>query len=572
MLLELRIRDFAIIEEAALQFGPGLNVLSGETGAGKTIIMSALAMLLGARASAELIRADQREAAVEARFDLEGDAEFPRDVEQLHRGDDRRSGGDQEEMLVRRVIAEGGRSRVVINDELATVNSLAKIGAALVQIYGQHEQQSLLRAETHRQILDRYAGLEAELEEYGAAYERAAAIRARVEELSRRARERADLLELARFKLAELERAAISPAEDEALAASRAVLANAARLAAAANEAQEMLYGAQDAALDLIARVQTRLGEAAAIDRKLNEQIELITSARLSLEEAAHGLRSYAERIEADPARLEQIENRLAELNRLKRKYGGTIESALETLARSRAEIAELESVEENKGRAEAELAAALDALGDLAKKLSARRRRAALELKREMETELKTLGMRSPVFDAHIETMAERDAGFVHRGMALGPGGSDTVEFYLSPNLGQPPMALVKIASGGELSRIMLALKTLEARRRGVATLIFDEVDAGIGGAIAEAVGRKLKLLSRYHQVLCITHLPQIAAFADTHFVVEKEERRGATRSRVNALKAAERAEEIARMLGGAEITDRMRRAARELLDRAQA
>jgi len=571
MLLELRIRDFAIIEEAALQFGPGLNVLSGETGAGKTIIMSALAMLLGARASAELIRVDRKEAAVEARFDLEGDTEFPRDAEQLHRGGDQPE-GDQGEMLVRRVIAEGGRSRVLINDELATVNSLAKIGDALVQIYGQHEQQSLLRPETHRQILDRYAGLESELAEYGAAYERAATIRARVDELSRRERERADLIELARFKLAELERAAISPAEDAELAAARAVLANAAKLAAAANEAQELLYGAQDAALDLVARAQTRLGEAAAIDPKLSPQIELIASARVSLEEAAHGLRGYAEKIEADPARLEQIENRLAELNRLKRKYGGTIESALETLARSRAEIAELESMEENKGRAEAELAAALDALAALAKKLSTRRHSAAAELKRGMETELKTLGMRSPVFDARIEASAERDgAGFVHRGVALGPGGFDTVEFYLSPNLGQPPMALVKIASGGELSRIMLALKSLEARRRGVATLIFDEVDAGIGGAIAEAVGRKLKLLSRYHQVLCITHLPQIAAFADTHFVVEKEERRGATRSRVNVLKAAERAEEIARMLGGAEITDRMRRAARELLDRAQ-
>ena len=565
MLLDLRIRNFAIIEEAALQFGPGLNVLSGETGAGKTIIMSALAMLLGARASPELIRVDQKEAAVEALFDLEGDGELLRDAERL-------PGCDQREMLVRRVIAEAGRSRVVINDELATVNSLAKAGAALVQIYGQHEQQSLLRPETHRQILDRYAGLESELAEYGAAYERAAAIRTRLEELSRRERERTDLMELARFKLAELERAAIAPGEDEELAASRAVLGNAAKLAAAANDAHEMLYGAQDAALDLIARAENRLGEASAIDRKLSEPLELIAAARLSLEEAAHGLRSYADRIEADPARLEAIETRLMELNRLKRKYGGTLETALETLARSRAEIAELERVEENKGRAEAELGAALEALAALAKKLSARRHRAGAELKRGMETELKALGMRSPVFEARIESCEAREAGFVHAGAALGPSGSDTAEFYLSPNLGQPPMALVKIASGGELSRIMLALKSLEARKRGVATLIFDEVDAGIGGAIAEVVGRKLRLLSRYHQVLCITHLPQIAAFADTHFVVEKEQRRGATRSRVNVLKAAERAEEIARMLGGAEITDHIRRAARELLDRAQA
>lgn len=564
MLLELRIRNFAIIEEAALRFGPGLNVLSGETGAGKTIIMSALAMLLGARASAEVIRVDQKEAAVEALFELESHSALSEAARWL--------GGDQRELLIRRVIAEGGRSRVAINDELATVNSLAKVAVVLVQIYGQHEQQSLLRAESHQQILDRYAGLEEPLAEYRAAYQSALEMRTQLEELSRLERERADLLELARFRIGELERAAPAPGEDQALAASRAVLANAAKLAAAAHQAQEMLYGAEAAALDSVARAQTTLGQAAAIDPKLNEPLELIASARAGLEEAAHALRSYGEKIEADPCRLEQIENRLAELNRLKRKYGGTIEAALETLARSRAEIAELESVEQSRAKAEAQLAQTLDGLGALAGKLSARRHSAAAALKRKMEAELKTLGMRSPVFDARLGAAGEGEAGFVHQAIGLGPAGFDTVEFYLSPNLGQPPMALARIASGGELSRIMLALKSLEAQRRGVASLIFDEVDAGIGGAIAEVVGRKLKQLSKYHQILCITHLPQIAAFADTHFLVEKQERRGATKSRVNALEPAERAEELARMLGGTEITDKFRRAARELLERAQA
>ncbi len=561
-MLELRIRNFAIIEEAALQFGPGLNVLSGETGAGKTIIMSALAMLLGARASSEVIRVEQKEAAVEAIFELEGEAGLPETA----------PGDGQRELLIRRVIAEGSRSRVLINDELGTVNSLAKIGAALVQIYGQHEQQSLLRPESHLHILDRYAGLERQLGEYQDAYSRASGIRARLEELARRDRERSDLLELARFKLAELERAALIAGEDEELAASRAVLANAARLAVAAHAAQETIDGADGAAIELVARAQARLADAAAIDRKLDAPLELIASARASLAEAAHELRSYAERIEADPARLEQIESRLAELGRLKRKYGGTIESAIEVRERSRAEIAGLESAEEDKSKAEAELAAALDALCAIAKKLSATRHRAAAELKRKMEAELKALGMRAPSFEARIGTVAAGEAGFVHEGIAIGTAGIDAVEFYLSPNLGQPPMALARIASGGELSRVMLALKSLEARRRGVATLIFDEVDAGIGGAIAEVVGRKLKQLSRFHQVLCITHLPQIAAFADTHFRVEKEERRGSTRSSVSALATSERAEEIARMLGGTQITDKLRRAARELLDRAQA
>jgi DNA repair protein RecN (Recombination protein N) len=563
MLLELRIRNFAIIEEAALRFGPGLNVLSGETGAGKTIIMSALAMLLGARASSDLIRAEQKEAAVEAIFELEGEAVLPEAEQWLGEG--------QRELLIRRTIAEGGRSRVSLNDQLATVNSLAKIGAALVQIYGQHEQQSLLRPESHQQILDICAGVESQLGEYQAAYRQACATRTRLEELSRRERERADLLELARFKLAELERAGLAAGEDRELAAARAVLSNAARLGAAASEAQELIDGAEASALDRSARAQARLAEAAEIDPKLKPALELIASARAALGEAAHELRSYAERIEADPARLEQIDNRLAEVNRLKRKYGGTLEAALEALDRARAEIAELEGVAEGRARIEAELAEALDNLLAMARKLSARRRRAAAELKRKMEAELKTLGMRTPVFEARLATAPPSDGALVREDVGLGPAGFDTVELYLSPNLGQPPMPLAKIASGGELSRIMLALKSLEAQRRGVATLIFDEVDAGIGGAVAEVVGRKLKHLSRYHQVLCITHLPQIAAFADTHFVVEKEERRGATRSRVSALDPPARAEEIARMLGGTQITDKLRRAARELLDRAQ-
>jgi DNA repair protein RecN (Recombination protein N) len=307
------------------------------------------------------------------------------------------------------------------------------------------------------------------------------------------------------------------------------------------------------------------------IDPKLKDALEVISSARLGLEDAAHTLRDYAARIEADPARLEEIETRMAELTRLKRKYGGTLQSVLETLDRSRAEIAELEQVSDSRAAAEAELRDALDNLARTGAELSARRQSAAAELKRQMETELKTLGMRAPVFEASFAPLEKSESAFEHNRMTLGPSGADAIEFMLSPNLGQPPMALARIASGGELSRVMLALKRLEAQRRGVATMIFDEVDAGVGGAVAQVVGRKLKELARFHQVLCVTHLPQVAAFADTHFLVEKEERRGATRSRVSALVQTERIEEIARMLGGIEITDKFRRAARELIGRAR-
>ncbi|MGH7814308.1 MAG: DNA repair protein RecN [Candidatus Binataceae bacterium] len=563
MLLELRIRNFAIIAQARLEFGPGLNVLSGETGAGKTIILSALGLLLGARASPDSIRMGEKEAAVEGRFEVEGEAALPL-PEKLEDGAGRR------EVIIKRTIGEGGRSRVTIDGDLGNVNALAKLGPALVQVYGQHEQHSLLRTENHREALDRFAGFDAELAEYRELYRRAIEIRAKLGELDRRERERANLLDLARFRVTELERAELHPGEDEELSRERTVLANAAKLAAAAGEAEQTLYGADGAAIDAIAAAQARLSAAAALDPALSGALEMIASARANLEEAARALGAYAEKIEANPARLERIDERLQELTSLKRKYGGSIETALETLDRSRAEIGELEGIGESKEHAAAEMARALDGLSAHANRLSARRKEAAHSLGRKMEAELNTLGMRSPVFEPRLSPLDETEAGFVHDGVSIGPSGIDAAEFFMSPNLGQPPMALARIASGGELSRVMLALKRLEAQRRGVATLIFDEVDAGIGGAVATVVGRKMKQLARFHQVLCVTHLGQIAAFADRHFTVEKEERRGATISRVAVLEPEARIAEIARMLGG-DASEKFRRAARELLDRAR-
>ena len=563
MLTELRIRNFAVIEEAALSFGPGLNVLTGETGAGKTIVMTALGLLLGGRASPEVIRTGVKEAVIEGVFELEGEAPLPEAAEWLSEDNPR-------ELVIRRVIAEGGRSRVTINDSLATVNALTRMGAALVQIYGQHEQQSLVLRENHQQILDRHAGLEAELDAYATAYERARAIRERLGDLERRERERAELLEIARFRVAELERAALVANEDAALAADRAVMANATRLAEAANAAEQSLYGGEGAVIDVIARAITRLSEAATIDPKLGDALEMITSAHANLDEAARALGAYAAQIEADPKRLEEVDNRLQEIARLKRKYGGTVESAIETLERSRREVAELEAVGETRNATDAELARALGDLLERARKLHQRRSDDGARLKRRVEAELKTLGMRSAIFEPRLMPIAVEGAAFVHDGVALGPTGFDVIEFYLSPNLGQPPLPLAKVASGGELSRVMLALKRLEAQRRGVATIIFDEVDAGIGGVVGEIVGRKLKQLARFHQILCVTHLAQIAAFADRHFAIEKEERRGATRSRASALAEADRPAEIARMLGGMETSDKFVRAARELLERA--
>src|ERR1700722_15978349 len=444
MLLELNIRNFAIIEEAHLEFGAGLNVLSGETGAGKTIILNALGLLLGSRASPDMIRTGEKEAVVEGLFELQGEAAMP----ELASG--KRDGGGRE-LLVRRVIAEGGgRSRVTIDGDLATVQSLGKIGASLVQVYGQHEQHSLLRAESHREILDRYANLDNELPSYRERYARAEEIRSRLHELRRRERERADLLELAKFRTTELERAALVAGEDETLSQERTVLANAGKLASAALETEQALYGADGAATDTVSHAEARLVEAATLDPKLGDALEMIKSARANLEEAARTLGAYASKIEADRARLEEFDNRLQELTRRKRKYGGSIDHALETMERSRTEIKELEGIEESKAQVEAEMTAALDALVAHAKKLTSIRKRGAAELRIKMEAELKTLGMRSPGFEPRLGIVADDEASFVHTGVALGPAGGDTIEFHLLPNLGQPAMPLLRIASGG--------------------------------------------------------------------------------------------------------------------------
>ena len=563
MLTALRIRNFAIIEEASLSFGPGLNVLSGETGAGKTIIMTALGLLLGGRASPEMVRSGAKEAVVEAIFELEGEAP-PSASEPWLNGDNPR------ELLIRRVIAEGGRSRVTINDALVTVQTLARLGEALVEIYGQHDQQALLQRESHLHILDRHARLDDDLSAYRERFHRARELQAQLRELDRRANERAERLEIARFRADELSRAGLYSGEDEELTAARNVLANATRLAAAATDAEQALYGGETAAVDTIANAEAKLAEAAALDPTLVAPLELIASARANLEEAARALAAYAGRLEADPARLEELETRLQELTRLKRKYGGTIDSALEALARAQTEIAELENLGENRAAIEAERATLLDDLIVRARDLSTHRQRDAKELKRRMEAELKTLGMRSAVFATRFAPLTAGDDAIVRDGVVLGSDGADTAEFLLAPNLGQPPLPLAKAASGGELSRVMLALKRLEAQRRGVATVIFDEVDAGIGGAVGAIVGRKLKELARFHQVLCVTHLAQIAAFAGSHFVVEKQERRGTTRSHVAMLATPDRPAEIARMLGGDTASEKFLRAAHELIDRS--
>ena len=499
-------------------------------------------------------------------FELEGEAPLPEGTPEF-------ADSGHRELLIRRTLAaDGGRSRAYVNGEMATVQTLARMGQGLVQVYGQHEHQTLLRSESHLQLLDRHAALDATLEEYGAAYRATRAAHTRADELRERERTRAEQLELARFRVAELERAGLAPGEDEQLAAERTVLANAARLGAAAVEAEQMLAGESAAALDTVARAETRVGEAAAIDPKLKDALELIRSARLGLEEAAHTLRDYAARLEADPAPARGDRNADGRAHPAQAQVRRRARTACSKRWSARAPKSPSSSASPTRVPRPKRCSATRSINWRGRAPSSARGARARRPSSSAgWRPSSRRWGCARRCSRRGFAPLEKSESAFEHNRMTLGPSGADAVEFMLSPNLGQPPMALARIASGGELSRVMLALKRLEAQRRGVATMIFDEVDAGVGGAVAQVVGRKLKELARFHQVLCVTHLPQVAAFADTHFLVEKEERRGATRSRVSALAQAERIEEVARMLGGAEVTDKFRRAARELIERAR-
>jgi DNA repair protein RecN (Recombination protein N) len=560
LLRELAIRNFAVIEQARLDWEPGLNVLSGETGAGKTIVLSALGLLLGGRVFGDLIRHGEEEAVVEALFEPLP-APVARQLEEA-------GFGAGAELVIRRIVSRSGRNRVYVNGAACPVSLLAEIGGQLVHIYGQHEHHTLGRPETQLELLTAYGGLEervAEMRRRHAAlveaWERLGAAR---EALGARRREE----ELLKEQLAELQRAALRPGEEEELRAEREVLLHAERLAQGCREGEELLYEADDAVVSRLGRYAVRLKELVRIDAELGEALRLIESSVAELGEATARLRRYRDRITFDPGALERAEERLAEIGRLKRKYGGSVEEILERRAALERELAAFERAEESLPELERRFAEAREAAWDWAEKLSRDRQAAAKRLKRELERELRSLGMAETVFEARfLDAGGGDDPPFVVGGRRLVATGADQVEFYFSPNPGEPPKPLAKIASGGELSRVMLALKSLVLGRAEIPTLLFDEVDAGIGGATAEIVGRKLKQVAERAQVICVTHLPQIAALADSHAAVRKEVAGGRTYTEVVKLRGGERVAELARMLGGVKITERTLRHAEELL-----
>jgi len=556
MLRFLRIRHLAVIDSVEVEFDPGLNVLTGETGAGKSILVEAVGLLLGGRASGDLVRTGEDAAAIEAIFE---------------------SGG--EELLVRREITAQGRSRAFVNGALATACALKELSNRLIELHGQHEHQTLLDPSTHLGVIDTFGRLDALLAPTAAAFDVLQTSKESLGEIRAAARDRESRLDLVTFQLGELERAALRPAtpggisEDEELAALRRILASAERVERLCTESYASLYESDDAILAGLGGVWRRVSELAELDPQFKPYLETRDGIKSQLEDLAGFLRKYADGIEASPARLQEVEERLALLERLKRKYGTTLDEVVARRDALKRERSDLERGDERIAELEREVSTARTAFLDAAGKLSKERRRVSKVFAKQLESLVGELAMERTRFDVRFGDEALPES-------AWSPRGIDNAEFFVSPNLGEDLRPLARIVSGGELSRIMLAIKTLTATTRhgfsdaddrppsaSAPGLIFDEVDAGIGGRVADVVGRKLRTLGSAFQVLCITHLPQIAAYADTHFEIDKSVDAGRTRTTVRRLDHGGRVEELARMMGGEAISDGLRRSAREML-----
>jgi len=552
----LRISGFALIDELEIAFGPGLTAVTGETGAGKSILVEALGLLRGGRAGADLIRTGRDEARVEAILELPAQSEL-----RARLADDGREvdADVNEGLVVRRVITRGGRGRAHLGGSLATAADLAATVAGLIDIASQHDQQSLTDPESQLAILDAFAENQALRTEMIAAHVARSESAAALAKFSANARALSEREDLLRFQLSELEAARPAPGEDEALAAERERLKGAERFFAATASGEETLYAGDGAVAGRVAGVLRDLTPLAALDPTLAPLVERLGDAQAVIEDAARELGRYARGIRSDPARLVEIEERLFLLQRLCRKHGGTVADLAARQAALGAELGEIGSYEEGLAARQAEAAEMEARAAAAAAALGASRRQAAGNLERKVSAVLRELGFASARLPIAVETRE------------LGPSGADRVRFLFAPNPGEEPRPLAKIASGGELSRVMLAVKQTLARTDRVLTYVFDEVDAGIGGGTAEVIGRKLKRLATNRQVIVITHLPQVAAFADAHVRVTKTTTRGKTRVEIVRLPDSERPAEIARMLAGAAPSAQAAAHAEEMLRNAR-
>jgi len=572
VLVELRLESYAVIDNLAVEFGQGLNLLTGETGAGKSILIDALALLLGDKASSDVIRAGAERAVVAAVFEAEGAAEKPLAKILETNGLDESDDGS---LIVRREIAAGGKGRVFVNNQPATVAALRQLAPYLASIHAQNESILSFDGPARLELLDTFAA--SQLEPVETSFAAWKEIRTRIDELERGEQDRLRLVDLWVFQKREIEEARLQPGEDERLEAEKRVLANAEKIYNAAMNAFDLLYEGNGSTASSLRAAQKQVEELARYEPKFQEALAALETARISVEDVGATLRDYAGGIHASPEHLGQVEDRLALLDRLKRKYGPTLDEVIQFGAEVVRKLSEVENKDEILRQLRAELNSAAQQYLRIARALSKKRAEAARKLEKLVEAEINDLAMKA-AFQIEMATSEEEGN--------WSASGVDQVVYLISTNPGEPLRRLEHIASGGELSRVMLALKaSVEAGsdpalrkerekpgardRRGAAqrTLVFDEIDTGIGGRAAEAVGKKLKSLARSNQVLCVTHLPQIATFGDHHYVIEKKESGGRTRTTIRAVTGEERTEEVARMLSGAKLTEASRKHAEQMI-----
>ncbi|PJF48331.1 MAG: DNA repair protein RecN [Chloroflexi bacterium] len=539
MLTELRVRDFAIIEALDIEFAPGLNVLTGETGAGKSIIVDCIALLLGDRAEANMVRAGAPAAWVEGVFLCDGAARAQVEAALAEHGIECDEPG---QLTLAREVRANGRSLARVNGRAVSQHTLRALGELLVDVHGQSEHLSLLRVKEHVNLLDRYAGLWAQRQRVAAKVGELRAVRRRLDELQHGERERARRVDMLKFQIEEIRAARLKPGEEAALLEEHTRLANAEALAAYADEAHAALYESArgaPAALDLIAQAMRAIANLTRFDSRFEEYHQSLAEANAIIAEVARTLRDYRDAIEFNPQRLQKVEDRLELIKKLKRKYGETVEAVIAFAEQAEAELDQIEHSAAHIEALQQQAQQLTREIAEISSELSGARQEAAARLAQGVEAELQDLRMGSARFAVQI-TPQEPDAT-----------GADHVEFMMAPNAGEGLKPLAKIASGGEMARLMLALKATLSLADHTPTLIFDEIDQGIGGRIGTVVGQKLWRLARAHQVICITHLPQLASFGDAHFKVEKIQRHGRTMTAVRPLDRKARLEELAQMLG---------------------
>ncbi|MBW1795658.1 MAG: DNA repair protein RecN [Deltaproteobacteria bacterium] len=563
MLRELSIKNFAIIDDLSISFEKGLTVLTGETGAGKSIIINAVNLILGSRASPELIRTSEETAELEALFEMPPESPAGKVAE--------RQGVDLSEgLLVRRIIQRNGRHRIYINGRLATVQMLSQINEHLASISGQHAHQSLLKPEQHLLVLDQF-GDSCELRgRVSECHEQMILLVREWAGLKRQHVEQTEKMELLEFQCREIEQASIAHDEDKELEQERQRLKHAQRLYETVGRCVNRLYGAEGAVVEHVTGVARELQTLSNIDSSLTPMAERVQEASFKLEDIANDLRGYLPHVVFDSNRLEDVELRLDLLQRLKRKYGGSLESVVEHARKAEEELKRISLLPERIAEVEERLDELHKKLCKLCRELSEKRRKASERLSAKVQHELASLGMSGTRFQVRFKPSPvdeSTDPHLVLDNMGIEATGIDRVDFLIAPNVGEDLRPLVEIASGGELSRIVLALKAILATKESVETVIFDEVDAGIGGGVAEVVGQKLQTLAHFHQVICITHLPQIAQSGKHHFRIAKKIHRGRTSTTITALHGEARVKEMARMLGGVKITRKTLDHAREMM-----